>query len=197
MQNLGTIVRSTRGFTLIELLVVIVIIGVLATGAIAVFQGATAKARDSQRISDFEVLVKALQQYNTSYGYYPYSGDVNLGASTTLTKTNFKTVLTPYTNKWPVDPENTGGYKYLYCVDTAVTSGTDGQRYALVARMERDASAKKKSLADLFAALFGTNSDAKVTYIAGDNPELVSAPPTTTAVGACATTGTSEAITLD
>jgi prepilin-type N-terminal cleavage/methylation domain-containing protein len=42
---------SERGFTLIELLVVITIIGILASGVLVSFPGATKKARDARIIS--------------------------------------------------------------------------------------------------------------------------------------------------
>jgi prepilin-type N-terminal cleavage/methylation domain-containing protein len=43
-------------FTLIELLVVITIIGILATGATAVYTSQIQKARDSVRITDIKSL---------------------------------------------------------------------------------------------------------------------------------------------
>ena len=45
---------SKKAFTLIELLVVITIIGILATGATAVYTSQIQKARDTTRINDLE-----------------------------------------------------------------------------------------------------------------------------------------------
>lgn len=45
-----------KGFTLIELLVVITIIGILATGATAVYTSQIQKARDTTRINDLKTL---------------------------------------------------------------------------------------------------------------------------------------------
>jgi len=50
------------GFTLIELLVVITIIGILATGGIAVYTGQIQKARDVTRISDVKNAQSAIEQ---------------------------------------------------------------------------------------------------------------------------------------
>jgi prepilin-type N-terminal cleavage/methylation domain-containing protein len=47
---------SKKAFTLIELLVVITIIGILATGATAVYTSQIQKARDTTRINDIEAL---------------------------------------------------------------------------------------------------------------------------------------------
>lgn len=52
---------KTKGFTLIELLVVITIIGILATGATAVYSGAQQKARDSIRENDVAAMSSAME----------------------------------------------------------------------------------------------------------------------------------------
>lgn len=51
---------NNKGFTLIELLVVIAIIGVLSTFALISLVNASARARDSERLSDVNNLAKAL-----------------------------------------------------------------------------------------------------------------------------------------
>ena len=178
MQNFSKKIGSNKGFTLIELLVVIVIIGILATGAIAVFQKSKAKAKDAQRISDIEVLIKSLQQYNTNYGYYPYNGDVNM---TAWSKAGLQAVLSQFSNKWPKDAENTGGYKYVYCVDEAGSNA--GQKYAISVFLERGKDA--------------TGATNGAPYIAGDNPELVNVLPTTTASAQCTGGSTGRYLTLD
>ena len=62
--------KLAKGFTLIELLVVITIIGILATGATAVYQGAQAKARDSIRQNDATAISGAEQLYQADNTYY-------------------------------------------------------------------------------------------------------------------------------
>ena len=54
---------DSKGFTLIELLVVITIIGILATGATAVYSGAQKSARDAIRTSDVAALSSSVDLY--------------------------------------------------------------------------------------------------------------------------------------
>jgi len=61
----------SKGFTLIELLVVITIIGILATGATAVYSTAQAKARDSNRITDVQVIRTGIEQAYSDVNAYP------------------------------------------------------------------------------------------------------------------------------
>ncbi len=63
--------RSIRGFTLIELLVVITIIGILATGAVAVYTSQIQKARDTVRISDIGTIQKGLEMWYNDKALYP------------------------------------------------------------------------------------------------------------------------------
>jgi prepilin-type N-terminal cleavage/methylation domain-containing protein len=51
---------STRGFTLIELLVVIAIIGILASIILVSLNGARAKGRDAQRVSNLQSMEQAV-----------------------------------------------------------------------------------------------------------------------------------------
>jgi len=151
--NLKTALRSTRGFTLIELLVVIVIIGILATGAVAVFVSAQEKARDSQRVSEFQAIGKALDQFYLEDDSFPYQDTLN----GTLDKTEFWAYLDKFLSKTPlVDPQNAQGYVYVYCVAPG-TNGLDGKKYALATRREADAK----------GAVAGS------IYITGNNPELI------------------------
>lgn len=78
-----------KGFTLIELLVVIAIIGVLASLTLANFNGAQARARDTQRKNDIKIVRDALEQYRIDKGYYPYLNGPSPGsAMTTATQTD-------------------------------------------------------------------------------------------------------------
>ena len=65
---------KAKGFTLIELLVVITIIGILATGATALYTGSQQKARDNNRITDMMVYKTAVAQlYDDNGQEYPDS----------------------------------------------------------------------------------------------------------------------------
>lgn len=67
---LSTIKKAQKGFTIIELLIVIAIIAILAGLVLNNFQGAQAKARDTQRITDVNNMHSKLEElYNDSGGY--------------------------------------------------------------------------------------------------------------------------------
>ncbi len=85
-----------KGFTLIELLVVITIIGILATGATAVYTSQIQKARDSTRVTDVNALKSAIEQVYQDDSQYPHS---NLFATWAL---NVRT----YMEKIPSDPKS-------------------------------------------------------------------------------------------
>jgi general secretion pathway protein G len=63
--------KNKKGFTLIELLVVITIIGILATGATAVYTSQIQKARDTTRINDMETLRAGIEQFYQDKSQYP------------------------------------------------------------------------------------------------------------------------------
>ena len=65
--------KLKRGFTLIELLVVITIIGILATGAVAVYTAQIQKARDSTRINDIKAIQSGVEQVYQDSWEYPHS----------------------------------------------------------------------------------------------------------------------------
>jgi len=98
------VLKVKRGFTLIELLVVIAIIGILASFAIASFNSAQAKGRDSRRKADLDAIKKALELYKTDTTgakYYPGStGDLTSGS-------------VKYIKAVPTDPKTTT-QAYLY-----------------------------------------------------------------------------------
>ena len=115
-----------KGFTLIELLVVITIIGILATGGVAIYTSQIQKARDTTRINDIEALKSGIEQFYQDKSVYP---------NTTSTDPNYLTGITTYVPKIPKDPKsgqlcnkgtlNTTGCDYIY----AVADDVNGIKY--------------------------------------------------------------------
>jgi len=66
-----TLKKAQRGFTIIELLIVIAIIAILAGLVLNNFQGAQAKARDTQRVTDINNVHSKLEEYYNENGAYP------------------------------------------------------------------------------------------------------------------------------
>ena len=65
-----TLTKLQRGFTIIELLIVIAIIAILAGLVLNNFQGAQAKARDTQRVTRINAIHSKLEEfYNEANGY--------------------------------------------------------------------------------------------------------------------------------
>ncbi|OGC87128.1 hypothetical protein A3D70_00980 [Candidatus Adlerbacteria bacterium RIFCSPHIGHO2_02_FULL_54_18] len=62
-----------KGFTLIELLVVIGIIAILASVVTMSARSSLSKARDVRRVEDIQVIMGALELYNSATGHYPIS----------------------------------------------------------------------------------------------------------------------------
>lgn len=119
-------------FTLIELLIVIVIVGILATMAIVVFNLAQAKGRDAKRKSDLDALKKALLFYKgdtKNASYFPKETttptECDDGTSTTgcIPKTALIYTGSPsYTliKKIPKDPSTKKDYYYkAYLADSS------------------------------------------------------------------------------
>lgn len=68
---LKTLRKAQTGFTIIELLIVIAIIGILAGLVLNNFQGAQAKARDTQRRTDTNSIHAKLEEFYNEKGGYP------------------------------------------------------------------------------------------------------------------------------
>lgn len=82
-----TLKNAQRGFTIIELLIVIAIIAILAGLVLNNFQGAQAKARDTQRVTDTNNVHSKLEEYYNENGAYP--GDLDTNAVNSLTAADF------------------------------------------------------------------------------------------------------------
>lgn len=77
--------RKEKGFTIVELLIVVVIIGILAAIVIVAYNGVTARANDSHRVSDVDTVKKFLEIFYVQNGYYPGSSNIiNANAATAL-----------------------------------------------------------------------------------------------------------------
>ncbi len=68
---LKTLKKAQAGFTIIELLIVIAIIAILAGLVLNNFQGAQAKARDTQRVTDINNIHTKLEEYYNENNGYP------------------------------------------------------------------------------------------------------------------------------
>ena len=101
----------TKGFTVVELIIVIVVIAILASIALVSYRSVTDSATTSQRVSDMNSIVKALEIYKSKHGSYPESSN-NLIKST---DPNFLSALAPYMGgSVPVDPINNSTNYYQY-----------------------------------------------------------------------------------
>jgi len=66
-----SIKKAQEGFTIIELLIVIAIIAILVGLVLNNFQGAQAKARDTQRVTDINNINSKLEEYYNENNAYP------------------------------------------------------------------------------------------------------------------------------
>ena len=149
-------INSKRGFTLIELLVVIAIIGLLSSVVLASLNGARAKARDAQRISDIRQINTAVQLYISATGHAPYIAnglggdpqtvcDINTGNTSCSTASvcestmsdcvdgvwqawnDLGVLLSPYLAKMPKDPTSISEtFNYFYYGPSALKNQFDG-----------------------------------------------------------------------
>src|SRR3990170_5159006 len=140
--------KAIHGFTLIELLVVIVIIGILASFAIASFTSAQAKGRDSRRKADLDAVKKALELAKadcTGGSWYPLGRIIpNEGIRYATLAVYLKNTNLNYMKSSPLDPLN-GNPNYYYgytnsatsanvCIDTTGTRTRSGSaEYRLTA----------------------------------------------------------------
>jgi len=122
-----------RGFTLVELLVVVAIIGLLSGMVVISIKNVKAKARDSQRVSDMNTIVTALNMYHNDSNFYPIFDGYITGTDDLTTAV--KSVGA--TSTLPIDPTNTGDYRYYY-------QSTDGEDFYLEYYLETN-SIKGKS----------------------------------------------------
>lgn len=107
-----------RGFTLIELLVVIAVIGILSTIGLVSLNGAREKARDAKRISDLDIISKALIVYASDHdGKYPQVNDppAQFISQAIITGSNPYFALLPYLSAIPMPPTASNKATELHC----------------------------------------------------------------------------------
>lgn len=140
--------QKQTGFTIVELLIVIVVIGILAAITIVAFNGVQKRARDTQRLSDANAIVKSIEQYKVLNGNFPPIGYSGLGnqsgweASAREANGEFLAPLKTlnFSDGVPVDPINNatgdshteawslGHYSYYYYLYSAGQHGCDPSR---------------------------------------------------------------------
>jgi prepilin-type N-terminal cleavage/methylation domain-containing protein len=142
-----------QGFTIIELLIVIAIIAILALLVLNNFQGAQAKARDTQRRTDMNNVHGKLEEYYNETGGYP-----NENLTTTLLAgmdagsiedaDGDSMAFTFSTGTTPVDPTTDNQNEYAYAAwgcsaatttPTTPTTPTSCTKYVLETFIEKPA----------------------------------------------------------
>jgi len=74
---MGQKTNTTRGYTIVELLIVIVVIGILSVLIFGGVINSQARARDTERATDIDVLRSRLEQYYNDNGGYPNTFSVS------------------------------------------------------------------------------------------------------------------------
>jgi len=139
-----TFKNTTRGFTLIELLVVITIIGILATGATAVYTSQIQKARDTTRINDMKALQAGIEQFYQDKTVYPQAtNDATVGFAAVET-------YIPRLPKDPKDGQTCNGASictYIYATKTD-TNGIAFGEYEVSTGLENAGNVASKAAND-------------------------------------------------
>lgn len=146
--------KAQAGFTIIELLIVIAIIGILAGLVLNNFQGAQAKARDTQRRTDINNIHAKLEEFYNEQGGYPNENLSNTllsgidaealndadGDAMEYTFSTGTTAVTP-----SVDNDNEYEYAAYGCASATSTADELCTKYTLGTYIERPASGDPNS----------------------------------------------------
>ncbi len=136
--NFNEFLRN-RGFTVIELLVVTAIIGLIASIVLVQLSNTRGRARDAEREQEIKTIQNALAIYAVNAGRYPvYSGELTGSDAVSMALRDENAI-----SQMPLDPLNTGDYKYNY-------ESADGTTYTLAYFLETD-SILGKSAGENFA----------------------------------------------
>lgn len=139
--------KNTAWFTLIELLVVITIIGILATGATAVYTSQIQRARDSTRLTDINAIKSWVEMIYQDDAEYPDVDD------------EFETDIKKYVQKLPRDPKNWSTCNNQWWAEASVacayayavwqdTNGIDNGSYEVSTAFENTWNIDSKALND-------------------------------------------------
>jgi prepilin-type N-terminal cleavage/methylation domain-containing protein len=128
-----------KGFTIVELLIVIVVIGILAAITIVAYNGVQARAKDSRRLNDMQVISGGLKLYYAQNGVYPTPSFNGPGGweSSSINPSQFLQVLKTQNiiSSVPVDPVNTSTsieYRYYrYAAGSYSCDATKGAYFVL------------------------------------------------------------------
>lgn len=113
--------QRKAGFTIVELLIVIVVIAILAAISIVAYNGIQNRARDTERVSEAQAIVKAIWQYHAVNGSFPQEtpspGISGFEASTDSSGTFLEHLRNAgFLSSVPVDPTNNANHYYGYHV---------------------------------------------------------------------------------
>jgi len=118
-----------KSFTLIELVVVTAIIGLFASIVMVGIQGARAKARDVQRVQEFEQIQKAIELYSVDNDKYPVGEE---GGKCIKDSADLKAALVPYLAIIAEEPFLSAGRMcYTYFSDA------NGSGYKIMSDLEK------------------------------------------------------------
>ena len=126
--------NNHKSFTLIELLVVIAIIGVLSAIDIVGMSNASAKARDSQRISELNQIKNVFEQYFYDDNFHYPTDDTGGSGFCMKDNSSFLASLAEYAPLIPSDPKGGDWPCYRYYSDS------DGTGYILTCELESNSS---------------------------------------------------------
>lgn len=151
---LKTLRKAQSGFTIIELLIVIAIIGILAGLVLNNFQGAQAKARDTQRRTDINNVHAKLEEFYNDNGGYPNEdltatllAGVDAEALNDVDGTAIVESYTTSTTAPTLSPANTNEYAYggYGCESATSTVGDFCTKYVLKTFLEKDTAGFTKN----------------------------------------------------
>lgn len=114
-----SVTNRRRGFTIVELLIVIVVVAILAAISIVAYSGIQQRARDARRLSDIQMINKAILSYYAVNGRYPQQtaspGVAGLEASTDSSNTFLEYLKNAgFLSSPPLDPLNDSNHFYGY-----------------------------------------------------------------------------------